>query len=1759
MLDGVILAGADALNPLPERREEIAARLKRVFSSIDSLYEFFSSIFTSCRSVPSIINTLVQIDENLTNNNTNANNNNSPLIEPALSANDNNKYIPLDRGRHDNIMKQLSIFHDELSVGVDSDVETVVHHLVSTVLCHQIDPVLALKWSNPSIGGSPALTKEVMLGGPTHIRYATYFLSENIGGGGDCSGGGNDEVEGGAVSRGTLPSISMVQSPHSPLSPSHCHSLTPLSPVSTSAVSVVVKVIDIANTSGKTAFFQESLRLRTLNHDCLPVFYGIHWPNVNLKRLRAYIVLERLTCNLKEARHNPALRSSHTRLLILRNIATAVQFLHSSRVRHASVTPSNVLLHIHNGAVQGSAKLDVSHLAVRTVCSQFRDDIVCSSLLPSIFAPPEVVASLDDTWYSGDVWSFGILASYLFHEDPSVFDDVRTVWSDLNRKSSHSLIRRFADGVANEVCKQLIIACLRIEPRERPTIRQVVSMLNRVPDKQDSSVGEVQVIEDGVGSDPCSRKSSQLASEPSLASNQVKPQELPLHPMSCTAPDYKHTGLSSVNLNGHSSPPVSPVVLKSQGNSQASKPAISLPHSGLKPTRLSFSFASPSGSPSVRDDSHSSPRTPRDPAAEPPRHGSLSNNHVLQTQQCSTVPNDKLASHSLSTVDPKQARAFSNLPRASPAVSNGDLQNITDKTDNGPQPIRLPVQSLSSNVFSPRANEVPCANSVPKSTNLPSQLHLYPEAQNFPQASPIPPPSQPSKQTDIQLEALETPKKPASVLPLRPGRNTPQQFPLPVTARPKKVFQPTSRRTSSSLDPSSTSLGHVSDPINTPVLSRLPQENVQISIAAESHKDRCANAEEKSDIKPGCDPKETVTVSQPVVYATISSPELLSPREDQEPPQHFSIKPRLSQVHLHVTDLEREASVPSMGSPRKKPRNPIVVSSSDSESFNSDDSNIVMSSQRNELRKVSTEADKLNDIGERYVMGTNGVVQDHEEAFRYFRKAAKGGSAKGHYNLACCYEHGRGTKRDRPMAGSHFRKAARMGHAVAQVKMAQGHERGDTKMDQEAAYYWYCQAAAQGDSDALFKVAEALQEGKGTARDYAEAFDKFQEAASKGHVEAEFRAGLMLEQGLGVPKNSKLAVEFYKKAGGKNCANALAHLGMCYKVGHVVQKDESMSAKYFLQASHLTQASGMVLYETAVRYEHGKGVSVNLSAAAKMYEDAAQKGHLKAMVRVGDIYDLGLFGQPIQPTLARRYWSHAAENGCGEAMIKLGHLAETGKGSKKMPDKALSWYKKAISSGSAEACARAGLLFERGAFGKKSMGSAADFYEKGAKLGNAESEGLLGQCYLTGCGRKVDIPKAVLLFRSAASKGDALSQFELGDCYKGGIGVQADMEEACILFIKAAEKGYAEAQLRYAECLLKGTGVEKNIKNGSYFLERAIAQGCADAMKFKADYLLETKDESFNAKVVMDLYRSGAEKKDSACMLSLGNIYDTGDIVPVDKKKAIYWYKRSGDCGCGLGMSNVGVMYEKGDGVKQNYAKAVEFYERGVKLGSSEAMSNLADCYMKGNGVEQNMVEAIKLFTDAVEMNDPAAHADLGACYYDGNGVEIDYRRAVTLLKKASDMGESEGTRRLALAYQEGRGVPCDLLYAAKLFDQAVEMGNTDALVDCGRFYRLGLAGHRDSTKAAKFFQKAADDGNKDAMMYLANMYLAGEGVKQDNASAIKLFAKVLPASLEVFSTIGARPKITDPRSMALWSATDDRAEVPHTVMATKLCESQAD
>ncbi|UJR24179.1 hypothetical protein I4U23_027145 [Adineta vaga] len=169
----------------------------------------------------------------------------------------------------------------------------------------------------------------------------------------------------------------------------------------------------------------------------------------------------------------------------------------------------------------------------------------------------------------------------------------------------------------------------------------------------------------------------------------------------------------------------------------------------------------------------------------------------------------------------------------------------------------------------------------------------------------------------------------------------------------------------------------------------------------------------------------------------------------------------------------------------------------------------MMRKNRNLLKLIDPSAADVMK-GHQFALGDIDVIQDYEQAAKYFAKAANAGNAEGMYNLARLLDKGLGVKKDHNLAREWLEKAAAQppehpivkglpNIGVAESEHALGvryFEGISVRKDLSLAVYWYQRATDHGSAMAANNLGSMYLDGLAVDKDLEKA-DQLHELAAK--------------------------------------------------------------------------------------------------------------------------------------------------------------------------------------------------------------------------------------------------------------------------------------------------------------------------------------------------------------------------------------------------------------------------------------------------------------------------------------------------------------------------------------------------------------------------------------------------------------------------------------------------------------------------------------
>lgn len=431
----------------------------------------------------------------------------------------------------------------------------------------------------------------------------------------------------------------------------------------------------------------------------------------------------------------------------------------------------------------------------------------------------------------------------------------------------------------------------------------------------------------------------------------------------------------------------------------------------------------------------------------------------------------------------------------------------------------------------------------------------------------------------------------------------------------------------------------------------------------------------------------------------------------------------------------------------------------------------------------------LADIGDRdsqreyarYLEST-GSDENIDLAMKYYYMAALGNDPKAafHYSLLA--------ERTSDIAASFWlRYSAILGYAegfsrVGELMLKNG--------SPDIAAYYFSEAAACDDTDAIVTMAKLYYEGIGTQRSerYAKWYlDKL--AVPPIHA---IRLAYRL-RGVASEDPPKLKLPDFDKYL-KNMAAEAKNYGYMTAYFHII---EMLADR---QDENATVTLGALLFE-------GIGCRASVSAAVAVLDRCIMHGNAAAALYLADEYASGAHTErKIDEALA--YYTRAAKLGYTAAYEKMADIYREGKLVDCDIAKAIELYDKAGASGNTSARHKAEELRSARAsylkVGAAILSSKTPVTEENAEeafrslaiataMGSPSAHGLLAKCYANGFGTEKSRERAFFWYSRAVDAGDKESLLPLALCYCRGFGTRLSYKKAIPILKSLAEEGNAAA------------------------------------------------------------------------------------------------------------------------------------------------------------------------------------------------------------------------------------------------------------------------------------------------------------------------------------------------------------------------------
>lgn len=585
----------------------------------------------------------------------------------------------------------------------------------------------------------------------------------------------------------------------------------------------------------------------------------------------------------------------------------------------------------------------------------------------------------------------------------------------------------------------------------------------------------------------------------------------------------------------------------------------------------------------------------------------------------------------------------------------------------------------------------------------------------------------------------------------------------------------------------------------------------------------------------------------------------------------------------------------------------------------------------------------------------------------------------------------------------------------------------------------------------------------------------------------------------------------------KNHSKSQYKLGLYYEKNNDFEK----SILLFEQAANNNDPAGA--FALADFYDEKKK---DMDKSIFWYKRAVELGSTSAMFNLGLMYSNG--DVKPDPKLSAEYFKMAADKSekDGEAAYKVGWAYQKGKGFVQNDKEALKYYELAIKRGYEDACIPTAKLLK--------------------KMGEGD--------------------RASTLFKELANKGNVEAAYILGHRHHN-----ANSEE--LMYLKMAAKKEYEDSL---SILIKNLKHSRNYKEAIEFC-LTLPETSVDRW-YELAHLYSSIEDNANIKdnaKIFECYSKLCNLGNHYSELQAGSlcqsltIVDTNNIKVGTPKKAFAHYKKAVELGNHYAHYCLGQMYESGNGIPLDLEKALEIYIKGALAGSNDSKSrverlcranklpplsnklfelmqqslklNIIEPYyylglMYKNGIQEALpkdeVKAFECFSKIIEyvnsvdnFNEIFADAavELAICYFDGIGTKQDIKKAFDCLDINSNInvnntGENKSNlektainsiytkKKPYLHYMQVYYTLGTLYEKLNNFQAAFQCYKDGSLMYHGeqryinlldklnlalaRFYNYGIGVKQDLNLAKQYYELAAARNDIGALVQLAQFYV---------------------------------------------------------------------
>lgn len=661
-------------------------------------------------------------------------------------------------------------------------------------------------------------------------------------------------------------------------------------------------------------------------------------------------------------------------------------------------------------------------------------------------------------------------------------------------------------------------------------------------------------------------------------------------------------------------------------------------------------------------------------------------------------------------------------------------------------------------------------------------------------------------------------------------------------------------------------------------------------------------------------------------------------------------------------------------------------------------------------------------------------------------------------------------------------------------------------------------------------------------------------AAKSGHAEAMAVYSILLRNGTTETRpDTDLANEWLGKAFGKQSAIARDEVALAAAKDLLIEGKTDEAFEAYATGDKAGNLTARVALAGMIRREWL--VHDSIPTSMKLLEDAANEGHVGAMVELGQIYAFGRY-VPCDLAKAKRWLDAAAATGDPRGLFTAARAYETGTldaAGKPDPASASKLWAKLEANGDPYSIFHLYLAArEPGSLRKGDDAAKCKYLLDAGARGVPEAYAFIGQCYYDGeLSTPKDVEKCLRYFEDGIAANDPAAVYQRGCAYRFGYSGKPDEDKARADYFAAARLGVPRAMTSVARRYMEGRGVKLDVKAGHLFYLAAACEGDPDAMAQVADDLEQglgveadlaeakrwalaainagsnggyqilsmiygERDAVARRKPLprdsVELLEKGAKAGSIECARRLGNYLIGGTFVPKDEKRGLAMLEEAAKRDQhGEVLLVLGDHYAYGTNIPKDPSAALLYYRKSADLGNAAAWYRLGNLYGYGIGVAKSGEETVRCLEKGVDLGSSDCAWRLGELYLNGEFVTKDIDRGLALVKRAADANYAQAFGVLAeYAFGEG-GKPVDEVLGISLATRGVSLGDGRAAWVAGHYFE----GRKDDAKAFEWYRRGAELENAACQNNLGVCYRFGRGTMQDFTQAAKYYKLAADAGNE--------------------------------------------